>query len=154
MKYITLYSLLNIYPPENEQSCLSREASQVNCILSSKCSQYSSPLNAYISFTLSPWLYSGFPGDSDGTESVCNVGDPDSIPGSGRSPEKKMVTRSSILACKRGKKQYSCLFHGQRSLAGYCPWCDKESDMSEQLTHTINNVIFKVSSRNVQYTKM
>ena len=28
----------------------------------------------------------GFPGDSDGKESVCNVGDPDLIPGSGRSP--------------------------------------------------------------------
>ena len=27
-----------------------------------------------------------FPGGSDGKESVCNVGDPDSIPGSGRSP--------------------------------------------------------------------
>ena len=28
----------------------------------------------------------GFPGGSDGKESACNVGDPDSIPGSGRSP--------------------------------------------------------------------
>ena len=91
---------------------------------------------------------------TDGTESVCNVGDPDSIPGSGRSPEKKMVTCSSILACRRGKKQYSSLFHGQRSLAGQCPWGDKELDMTEQHTHTINNVIFKVSSRNVQYMKM
>ena len=27
-------------------------------------------------------------------------------------------------------------FHGQRSLAGYSPWCCKESDMTEQLTHT------------------
>ena len=27
-----------------------------------------------------------FPGDSDGKESTCNAGDPDSIPGSGRSP--------------------------------------------------------------------
>ena len=25
-------------------------------------------------------------------------------------------------------------FHGQRSLAGYNPWCCKESDMTEQLT--------------------
>ena len=28
----------------------------------------------------------GFPGGSDGKESACNVGDPGSIPGSGRSP--------------------------------------------------------------------
>ena len=30
--------------------------------------------------------------------SACNVVDPDSIPGSGRSPEKEMATHSSILA--------------------------------------------------------
>ena len=30
--------------------------------------------------------YRGFPGGSGGMKSVCNVGDPDSIPGSGRSP--------------------------------------------------------------------
>ena len=29
----------------------------------------------------------GFPGGSDGKESACNVGDPGSVPGSGRSPE-------------------------------------------------------------------
>ena len=28
----------------------------------------------------------GFPGGSDGKEFACNVGDPSSIPGSGRSP--------------------------------------------------------------------
>ena len=28
----------------------------------------------------------GFPGGSDGKESACNAGDPDSIPGWGRSP--------------------------------------------------------------------
>ena len=27
-------------------------------------------------------------------------------------------------------------FHGQRSLAGYSPWDRKESDITEQLTHT------------------
>ena len=31
-------------------------------------------------------------------EIACNAGDPSSIPGSGRSPEKEMATRSSILA--------------------------------------------------------
>ena len=27
--------------------------------------------------------------------------------------------------------------YGQRSLVGYCPWRHKESDMTEQLTHTL-----------------
>ena len=27
-------------------------------------------------------------------------------------------------------------FHGQRNLAGYLPWGHKESDTTEQLTHT------------------
>ena len=44
----------------------------------------------------------GFPGGSDGKESACNVGDPGSIPGLGRSPgdslEKGKATQSSILA--------------------------------------------------------
>ena len=33
-------------------------------------------------------VFLGFPGGSDGKESACNVGDPGSIPVSGRSPEK------------------------------------------------------------------
>ena len=39
----------------------------------------------------------GFPGGSDGKESACSVGDPGSIPGSGRSPGEGN-THSSILA--------------------------------------------------------
>ena len=27
-------------------------------------------------------------------------------------------------------------FHGQRRLVGYSPWCCKESDVTERLTHT------------------
>ena len=41
----------------------------------------------------------GFPGGSDGKESACNVGDPGSILGSGRSPEEG---NGYLL-------QYSCL---------------------------------------------
>ena len=39
-----------------------------------------------------------FPGSSDSKETACDVGHPSSIPGLGRSPEKGMVTHSSILA--------------------------------------------------------
>ena len=54
---------------------------------------------------MTPWMfslslgYNGFPGGSDGKESDCDVGDPGSIPGSGRSPGEKNGTPF----------QYSCL---------------------------------------------
>ena len=40
----------------------------------------------------------GFPGDSDGKECACNVGDLDLISGLGRYPEEKVAAHSSILA--------------------------------------------------------
>ena len=39
-----------------------------------------------------------FPGGSDDKEAACTVGDPGSIPGSGRSPGEEMATHSGILA--------------------------------------------------------
>ena len=85
-----------------------------------------SPLSALLFFFLivSCVYFSGiFPGDSDGKESVCNAGDPSSIPGLGRSSREG---NGSPL-------QYSCLekSHGQRSLSGYSPWGHKESDTTE-----------------------
>ena len=40
----------------------------------------------------------GLPGGSEGKESACNVGDPGSIPRSGRFPGEGHGTHSSILA--------------------------------------------------------
>ena len=59
----------------------------------------------------------GFPVSSAGKESACNTGDLGSIPGLGRSPG---GGHGSPL-------QYSCLKnrYGQRSLAGYRPWCHR-----------------------------
>ena len=67
-----------------------------------------------------------FPGDSDGKESACNVGDLGSIPGLGRSPG----------GGYGNPLQYFCLEnpHEQRSLAGYSPRGRKELDMTEQLS--------------------
>ena len=49
-----------------------------------------------------------------------------SIPGSGRSPwSRKWLLIPMFLPGK---------FHGQRSLAGYCPWGRKESDTAKQLS--------------------
>ena len=58
-------------------------------------------------------VFMGFPGDSDGKESTCNVRDLGSVPGLGRSPG----------GGHGNPLQYSCLEnpHGQRSLAGYSP---------------------------------
>ena len=61
----------------------------------------------------------GFPSGPDSKESACNVGDPGSIPGSGRSPGDIFLPGES---------------HGQRSLAGYSPRGHKESDTTERLT--------------------
>ena len=65
----------------------------------------------------------GFPGSSDGKESVCNAGDPGSIPGLARSPG----------GGHGNPLQYSCLEnpHGQRKPTGYSPWGLKESDTTE-----------------------
>ena len=61
----------------------------------------------------------GFLSGSDSKVSVCNAGDPDSIPGLGRSSGKG---NGSPLVFLRGKS------HGPRSLVGYRPWGHKESD--------------------------
>ena len=50
----------------------------------------------------------GFPGASDGKESVCNAGDLSLIPGSGRSPGEGNATPVFLPG----------EFYGQRSLAG------------------------------------
>ena len=65
----------------------------------------------------------GFPGGSDSKESACNEGDLGLIPGLGRSPG----------GGHGNPLQYYCLEnpHGQRSLEGYSPWGDKESDMAK-----------------------
>ena len=65
----------------------------------------------------------GFPGDSDSKEPVCNVGDPGSIPGSGRCPGEG-----------NGYPLQYREFHGQRSLVSNSLWGCKESDTTEQLT--------------------
>ena len=59
-----------------------------------------------------------------------------------RSPQSMQCSRFSLVIYFIRSKghgnplQYSCLEnpHGQRSLAGYCPWGHKESDMTEGLS--------------------
>ena len=80
----------------------------------------------------------GFPGDSDGEEFACNVGDLGLIPGLGRSPE----------GGHGNPFQYSYLEnpHRQRNLMGYGPFCSKELDITDQLsTHNIYICIQNIS---------
>ena len=56
----------------------------------------------------------GFPGGSDGKESACSVGDPGSIPGSGRSPGEGNGNPTPIFSPGTSR--------GQRSLVDYSPW--------------------------------
>ena len=74
------------------------------------------------------FLLMGFPGGSDGKESACIVGDPGSIPESGRSPGEG----------NGNPLQYSCLENSmnRRVWRATSPWGGKVLDMTEQLTHT------------------
>ena len=69
----------------------------------------------------------GFPGGSDGEESICNSGELDLIPGLGRPPGERNGLPIPVFLPRE--------FHGQRSLVGYGPWGCKESYTTEQLTH-------------------
>ena len=60
-----------------------------------------------------------FPGGSDGKESACNGGDPDSIPGLGRSP---------------GEANGYTLQYSSLENSVYSPWGRKELDTTEQLS--------------------
>ena len=75
----------------------------------------------------STWVFLclGFPGVSEGKKFSYNTGDLGLIPGLERSPG---GSHGSPL-------HYYCLEnpHGQRSLAGYCPWGRQEWDMIEWL---------------------
>jgi len=84
-----------------------------------------------------------FPGGSAGKESACNSGDLGLIPGLGRSPG----------GGHGNPLHYSCLEnpHGQRCLAGYSPWCRKESDTTEQLRTT--TTIYDEESKKIQRRK-
>ena len=63
----------------------------------------------------------GFPGGSDGKESVCNAGDLGSIPGLGRFPWRRGRLLTPVF--RPGE------FHEL-----YSPWGHKESDTTEQLS--------------------
>ena len=72
----------------------------------------------------------GFPGGSDGKESVCSAGDLGSIPGSGRSPGEG---NGKLL-------QYSCLENSMERGDWWIAWGCKGSDTTEWLTLSLAEV--------------
>ena len=68
----------------------------------------------------------GFPDDSDGKESACNVGDLGSIPGLGRSPGEG----------KGYPLRYSGLENSMDCIVS--PWGCRELDMTEQLSLSLH----------------
>ena len=74
-------------------------------------------------------IYS-LPGGSDGEESTGNVG-PEFNPWVGETPWRKAWQPTPVF--------WPGESHGQMSLASYSPWGHKESDTTEQLTHTLGH---------------
>ena len=80
-----------------------------------------------------PWIrnrlltlvFLGFPGDSDGKESVCNMGDHWLDPWVGKIPWRIASQPSPVFLPGE--------FYGQRSLVGYSPWGHKELNTTEWL---------------------
>ena len=71
----------------------------------------------------------GFPGGSDSKESTCNVGDPSSIRGPGKSPWRREWQPTPVFLPEE--------FNGQRSMEGYSPWGHKELDTTKRLTRSL-----------------
>ena len=71
----------------------------------------------------------GFPSGSDGKDSACNAGDPNSIPGLGGSPVEGNGNplQYSCLENSMDRGDWWAIIHGGR----------KESDMTERLTHAL-----------------
>ena len=100
---------------------------------------FSFPLDKYPDVKLLNYrIVLGFPGSSSGKEPTCNAEDPDSIPGSGKSPG----------GGHGNPLLYSCLEnpHGQRSLGGYSTWCHKESEMTTHSAEWFYFFFFKETS--------
>ena len=84
---------------------------------------YFSTSSPILLFSIIRAILGWLPGDSDGKESAYNVGDPGSVPGSGRFPwRRKWLLTPEFMTGE---------FHGQRSLVGYSPWGHSRTWLSD-----------------------
>ena len=74
----------------------------------------------------------GFLGGSDCKESACNAGDLGLIPGLGRSHWRREWLPILVFLPRE--------FHRERRLASYSPWCPKQTDTTERLTHVAHSL--------------
>ena len=92
------------------------------------------------------YLWKGFPGSSAGKESTCSVGDPDSIPGSGKFPGEMISLLIPVILVFPGGsdgKESACKVGYLGFILG---WEAQESDMTK---HSISA---KTSSESVPQT--
>ena len=88
-------------------------------------------------FKVPPSLNGGFPGDSDGKESACSVGELGSIPGSGRSPGEG----------NGNPLHYSCLGNSMNRGAWWSTVHGAtELDMTERLTFIFTSLLNEVQT--------
>ena len=102
------------------------------------CSDFGAQENRKVSLPkcLALIFSKGFPGGSEVKASAWNVGDPGSIPGSGR----RQWQPTPVLLPGES--------HGWRNLVGYSPWGCKELAMTEQLsTHKYNRILLSHKKR-------
>ena len=96
-----------------------REASGVTAHGVTKCQRWLSRWTTATHITIFFYL-------SDGKYSICNAGDSNSMPGSGKVPWRRKWQPTLVFLPGE--------FHGQRSLVGYNSWSHKELDMTKLLT--------------------
>ena len=102
------------------------------------------------------WFVLCFCCGSDGKESVCNAGDPGSIPGLGKSPGRKVWQPTPVFLPEKS--------HGQSSLVVCSPWGHKKWDITGQLTVSHPQILWAALSlsiskfmcwtSNLQYLRM
>ena len=107
---------------------------KVSSLMTHRCSLYTvSSKRRVVSLLYGIFRFDGYyeitlqKGGSEGEESACNVGDPNSIPGLGRSLWRRTWQPTPVSLPGESR--------GQRRLAGYGPWSRRESSMtsSEEL---------------------
>ena len=86
-----LHSSTSIHPPSTIHSFTGLSIHLTRLInrpylFTPPCSLCLNALSVFLHLTLTHLPYQGFPGSSEVKASACNVGDPGSIPGLGRSP--------------------------------------------------------------------
>ena len=113
----------------------------IQCRMSGTPSHCTLRLNAQKCISLGS-TFGPVPGGSDGKVSPCNTGDPGLIPGLGRSPGEG----------NGNPLQYSCLGNPM-DRGAWQSWGCKESETTEQLTHTLQMCVLQMRNSRLRELK-